>query len=499
MQLQLKRSQCPYLDTVVQDLRNQELTQEIRLSEGMPDIGRVLCAWGQPVLRGKEWRSDRVSFSGGLMLWVLYVPQEGGKEHWVEGWIPFQMEWDLPRDCPDGRLRIRCLTRFVDARGISARKLMVRAGIAVRAEAFVPNQAETVTPEKIPEQLQMCIRRWPLRLQVEAGETHLDLEEQLNLPEADFRPEAVLCCRLDPAVTESRVVGNKLVFRGNGNLHLICRSTQGKLRGFDFPMPFSQFAELDRDYGPEAAGDLTLSPTALETEVDEAGRISVRCGMAAQYLLTDRILLELGEDAYIPGREAQIHREDLELPVVLENRRENIYGEQTISADGADLVDLQLIPEFPRQRRSGDEVELTMPGQVQALYYGPDGMLNAASSRWEGKLNLRSGDGTMLNANPLAAQQPRAHMSGNGIALSWELPVELTTSGRQQMPMVTDVVPGQPIPKDPDRPSLILRRAGEQRLWDIARSADTTEDAIRRANNLTEEPTPEQILLIPVL
>ena len=52
--------------------------------------------------------------------------------------------------------------------------------------------------------------------------------------------------------------------------------------------------------------------------------------------------------------------------------------------------------------------------------------------------------------------------------------------------------------KDPNRPSLILRRAGDQCLWDIAKAAGSTMEAIRKANGLSGEPAPEQMLLIPV-
>ena len=43
----------------------KEETQEYKLPEGMPDVGRIIAAWGQVVLRGKEWRSRHMGLSGG--------------------------------------------------------------------------------------------------------------------------------------------------------------------------------------------------------------------------------------------------------------------------------------------------------------------------------------------------------------------------------------------------------------------------------------------------
>ena len=52
-------------------------------------------------------------------------------------------------------------------------------------------------------------------------------------------------------------------------------------------------------------------------------------------------------------------------------------------------------------------------------------------------------------------------------------------------------------PPEGPQPSLILRRMAEgETLWDIARQYRTDEEAIRAANELTED-RPEGMLLIP--
>ena len=104
MELQFRKSTIPYLNRVIREVQNQEQTQEIRLTDGMPDIGKILCAWGQVVVRSKEWRNDSASFSGGVMVWVLYAPEDGTQPRTLESWIPFLMKWDLPRDSRDVRL-----------------------------------------------------------------------------------------------------------------------------------------------------------------------------------------------------------------------------------------------------------------------------------------------------------------------------------------------------------------------------------------------------------
>ncbi len=94
---------------------------------------------------------------------------------------------------------------------------------------------------------------------------------------------------------------------------------------------------------------------------------------------------------------------------------------------------------------------------------------------------------------------PQLSFGGGSMTIREELPVLLTTSGGQGIPMVSALECGEDTEQDPQRPSLILRRAGTDTLWSIAKKCGSTVAAIRSANNLQEEPRPGQMLLIPVL
>ena len=160
-------------------------------------------------------------------------------------------------------------------------------------------------------------------------------------------------------------------------------------------------------------------------------------------------------------------------------------------------ADVQFLPDFPRQRRTEEGVELTYPGQFQVLYYGDDSRLHGSAVRWEGKQTLPAHDNSDITVVPMGADAQA--ITGNGkIQLKAELPLELNTMTEQTIPMVTGVELGQRKQPNPNRPSLILRRAGNSCLWDLAKASNSTMEAIRRANGLTGEPSPEQMLLIPV-
>ena len=159
---------------------------------------------------------------------------------------------------------------------------------------------------------------------------------------------------------------------------------------------------------------------------------------------------------------------------------------------------MPVLPDFPRQRPADGGVSLEYPGEYQILYYGEDGRLRASNGRWNGGQNLEAAENARITAVPIGTDVQA--VAGNGrIQLKLEIPVEMTATAEQSAPMVTGLEISQQKKQDPNRPSLILQRAGQMRLWDIAKASGSTVAAIRHANGLESEPVPDQMLLIPVL
>lgn len=497
MQIQFERNSCSGLRNVLAEVQNMEQTQEIRIPEGMPGISRIVSAWGQAVMRSKEWHGSSIHLSAGMMIWVLYIGEDGSTQC-TEGWIPFQIHWELPEICPDGTVRILCLPRYVDARSVSAGKMMVRAGVAALAEAWCPMEAPVYRPAEVPEEVELLQSTYPVRIPKESGEKRFLLEEELSLPGSAPIPRKLIYCRLEPAVTDQKVLSNKIVFRGNGNLHVLYESEEGQLHTWDFELPWSQFADLEGSHSQDAQTDIWVAPTAMELEVDEEGKFQLKGNLVAQYLVNDREMVELTEDAYSTGRELTVQMDTLELPALLDSRRENIYGEQTLPGQADLVTDVQFLPDFPRQRRMDGEITLDMPGFVQILYYGTDGSLQSASGRWEGKTTVPVDEDSRMSAQPLQGAEIQALPGGDTISVRTAAAVQMQFSAGQGIPMVTGIELGEPRPKDPERPSLVLRRTEHAGLWDLAKASGSTVEAIRKANHLTGEPEPGQLLLIPI-
>ena len=492
MELKFEKRGLPYLKTLLQEVQAQEQTQELRIPDGMPDIGQIVGTWGQVILRGKEWRGDSVGCNGGVMAHVLYAPEDGSGLRTMETWIPFQMKWNLDDDHRDGELRTQCLMRFLDARSISPRKMMLRCGVSCRMEALRRETAMAAVPGEVPEDVQLLKNRYLLRYPRAAGEKTFQLEETLPLPNV----RELVSCTCVPRLTETRMLSGKLVLRGSGMLHLVYLNREERLESRDLEIPISQLAEPEGDFSPDAQVEAVMAVTNLEAEPAEADQLRVKVGLLAQYGIDDRELVELVEDVYSPRRKVEPVMETLELPRILEQKQVTLPVRQTLRRSAHQIADVTYLPDFPVMRRSED-LQTELPGSFQVLFYDENGSISGTTARTEENWDMPLGVNTRVEATVLPGIPPAAS-AGTGMELKGESILSLQTTARQDLNMVAGLKLGEFMELPAGRPSLILRRAGNQDLWSIAKNTGSTMDAIRQANSLEGEPEESSILLIPV-
>lgn len=496
MEIKFSQEYCPCLRQVVDQIQTQEQTQEVRLPEAMPDIGRVLGAWGSVMIRSKEWRNGGMGVSGGVMAWAMYVPEDGAAPQCIECWIPFQMKWEFADTQRDGFIRIVPALKSIDARSTSARKMMVRANISLLGQGLEATDAAVFNPGEVPDDVQLLRNTYPMELPVESGEKLFQIDDELDLSGLTAPIDLILRYELTPVIQEQRIMASRLVFRGQGNVHLVYLS-DGKVMSYDTQVPFSQYTDLDREYGPNATAQITPIVTNLEIDRDE-GKIEVEASVAAQYVIYDRKMVELTEDAYSPRRDVTLNKQQLLLPTRLDQRTESVSVTQTMNLETLRIADGSCMFDLPRCQHNGDSAQMVIPGQFQALYYDLDGNIQCSSARFDQCVSMAADPGVDVDGMLLVDGSPKISMTGQQVELSVSPQLQITTSVQQGQPMVTGLEVGELGQPDPNRPSLILRRWGDDSLWDIAKACGSTEEAIRHANQLTEEAEKGKMLLIPV-
>ena len=138
MELEFAKMPVTCLRRNVWQTQDREFTQELRLGDDVPDIGTILSARGQCIIRGKEWQGDSIGVSGGVMVWILYAPADGGSPCCVEAWVSVQGKWPMADSHREGTIRTSWLLRGVDARVHTLRKMTNGVDGALLREGLCP-------------------------------------------------------------------------------------------------------------------------------------------------------------------------------------------------------------------------------------------------------------------------------------------------------------------------------------------------------------------------
>ncbi len=495
MELQFKKKTCSYVSELVSQCKEQELTDEIRLSDNMTDIGRVLGAWGQVLIRGKEWRPDRVAVSGGVMVWVMYIPENSNQPEMVETWLPFHEQWPIADTQHDGSIIVTGHLTFCDARSVSARKLMLRTGLCLDVHVYAPDSESIYSFEELPENVQVQVVSHRIMLPAEAGEKSFSMEEQLPIPSDCPKLQKLLRYNLLPQVMEVRVSGGRVIFRGVGTVHVVGMDEDGQLHSFDTEVPFSQYAQLDREYEEGAEAIVRLAVTNFELETVENQMLNMKLGLSGQYVIQESRTVDVVQDAYCPGHELELNRGAMNLPVVLQEHREVLAATRPNPCDGVRIADADFVPGMPEARSADGGTELLLSGRFCILYYDRQGQVQNMTVKWEQEQQLTHEKGVQVRSAVMPCGKVDATLNeANG-----QLQLEYTCCSSQGLEMLTGISMGQVCETEEDRPAMVVRKAGRESLWTIAKKTGSTVEAIRSMNGIPGEPDPEQVLLIPII
>ncbi len=485
MDLQFSKIPTDWLRPGLGNTKIQEQTLEVRLTDDAPDIGKVICAWGQPLLRSKQWNRGSAGVSGGVMAWVLYQSAQEGTLSSVACWVPFQTRWEIPEGERDGVLLANCYLQGVEARTLSARKLMVRCSLGLTGQTMTPVTAQLPQAGELPEDVQILKKTWDVLLPREAGEKMVSLEESLDIPEGGEIQKILYYC-LHPQISDCKLMADRAVFRGSALCHVLYQDSAGVPGSWDFTLPFSQFTELEREYGEDDRLLVTPQLAGLEMEVGEK-KLTVKASLLGQYLVLQKNRLETVMDAYSLTRKATLQTQELLLPWVTEILQTQERAEAPVNPEGRG-IDCACFLAPPRLDTGGGELAASFQ-----LLSASDTGYTAQTAPWQTQWSLPGmEDGAMfvwLTEQPQLVSPDKC-----------EAQIGAKAMGLDQMHMlvVSGMTLGEERESAPDRPSMILRRAQNQSLWQLAKEMGTTTQAILDANGLSQMPPEGSWLLIPV-
>lgn len=470
----------------------QELTAEMTVPETMPEIARVVDCFGTVTVQNRSVDSGSVSVGGGIQAGVLYVPEGAeGELQRIDVYLPFTATRKLP--APEGSvLFCRAWLRSVEARFINARKVLVRANLCSELKLLSPSEWAMHRLDRAPAGLECRQNVYPMCLPVCTAEKELQIADELLMPETCVAADSLLKWTADAVITDSKVVGDKAVFKGELRLRVLCRDEAGSVGAWAGAVPFSQYAELSCE--PGEAAELQVTPLLRHAEVDTDGQIDSRrlllnVTLGAQITVTAPVPVTLTEDAYYLGGHFAPEWETRTMEPLLDRQSATAELALDLPQEAEKLIDWTLLPDSPAEARGASELESAV--WVNLLYRDGSGALQGQIQRCTARTGCSGAADSVTEC--AVADAGGAEMREGRLRLN--LQADCKTWGQMNCRNLCGGT-AEPGPTG-DRPSLIVRR-GSGQLWELAKENGSTVAALRAANGLDADALEEErLLLIP--
>lgn len=501
MELELRRESVRCWETVCRTTVEQEETAEMIVPDACPDIWQVLDGAGKLLLQRKEAMEGKAELAGLLKVGILYQPEGDGPLESMEVTLPLSAAPDLPMLTRRCLLRVQPRVLSVDVHLLNPRKVLVRATWQMEVEGFAPQTLALAagTEEAEAYGIRQRTDRFQSLLTVNVQEKNFTYSDTLTLPAGRPTPARILGTWVEAACSEARVIGSKLVFKGEATLRVLCRGEDGGVFGETFHLPYSQLMDAGES-SEEALCDLHLLFTDVTCVLDgeDPRAFQVELTIQALAVLRKQTELPVLADLYSTDYDLTV----AESPVTAWTLRDRGEDQETLRATlpaqslPVEIIEVQASLGRAGQRQEGEERVLTQEVRLMVLYWGEDGPVclgqtvtveHRLSGPWP----------CAFTAELLRALTASA--AGEGVEVSCALAFRWMALEGGPVSAVERVTVGERLEPSADRPSVLLRavRSGES-LWDVAKACRATDQVILEASGLTSpDLCPGQVLLIP--
>ena len=508
MKLELKKQGFDSYECGAELTLTQEESAETIVPDYCPDIARIIETSGRIYLHNRELREGKAEITGSLRVHVLYTAEgESGIRSLVFS-IPFSVEGEGAALSECCYLMAETETEYLESRMLNPRKIFTHCKLVTRLRAYKRVPLEFCTDVEASPELSLQKRRERQHAVFLTGiaEKDFTFSDEMELSSGKEGAAELLSSEFSGTVTEAKVLGNKLVFKGMFHLSVLYRTQEGGCDISSSELPFSQIMELE-GVGEGAEPSVELQLTGCELQLDggdeEGRRIGVTLYVHATALLREERELNLLSDLYSTSYQCNFAASPLPLTCYRETmlRRQNIRETLEIGVVAESILAMQVHFGAVSVSREGTHATLRCGASVKAMYQDEGGATLVAERCIDVTSALELEEDCKLKAKAVCPGDIQSGFTERGIEVRFPVEFQIEAVRTVKRICIDSVELDEDAPKDTaNAPSLVLRCLGAQEsAWDLAKRYHTTIETILSANQMEkEEELPrEKLLLIP--
>ncbi len=500
MEMELQHQTLEGFRPVFDSLLTQEETLESIVPDSFPDVARIVSAAGKVFMKDMAAGEGTLKVVGSACVNILYIPEGEEIPRALEVTIPFQCVKDCPQIHEGCTVHGRSFTPIADARAVNPRKLLVRVNLALHVTAYAQDIREVTCDAAssdgcaIEKRLSQCKDN----IITEVLEKPFLFSDVLRQPASKPTMEELLYCRPELGAVDAKIIGKKLVFKGDILLTVLYRS-ENAICPARFELPFSQIVDLE-SATEDCEAEVSVSLRSVDCRLQE-GELEVTVEALAQAALWTQKSVTLMSDVYCTSCPLDVERTPCTLCSSAEHssRRETARQFCESGIPAKQVLDCSVAVASMASEPIEGGISYTAQVNAEVLYLSEDNALCCVSFSIPASCDVMNPAGSACRCHCRPTGEATAVPVTGGLEVRFEMEFEWTVTQEQQLPCVSSMRPGTVAADSGPRPSVIIRVVGDgESLWDIAKACGSTIRDICGANDLAgEEVQKGTLLLIP--
>lgn len=507
MELELKKTTLDNYESSGEVTLTQEETTEVIVPDYCPDIARIIAADGKVYIHSRELRDGKAAVAGTVRVTVLYTPDGEGGIRTLEFAMPFNAESDNRALADCVFLDADTHTEFLESRMLNPRKVFTHCKLVTRLTGY--QKAPLCFCTDLEAEDRLCVEKRQeqqrVTLLTHIAEKDFTFTEEMNLSPGREGAAELLNSQVSSSVTESKIVGSKLIFKGVFSVSLLYRSVDGKYYTTASALPFSQIMEVE-GAAEGCIPSLRLQMTGTDLQIDgddaEGRQIAVTLYLHAIALLREEQEITLLNDLYSTSYETTYEAAPLSITGFYETftRRHTVREVLEIGVVADSILSLSACCGAVSVSREGETTVLRTEANVRALYLDEGGVPLVAERSFDITNQLELPEDCKVTASAVCPEEIQGSLGDRGIEVRFPVDFRAEAVSRLKRVCINSAkLDTESTKETAGTPSLVLRCLGKQEsAWDLAKKYNTTIAMILAANQLEDGEIPrEKLLLIP--
>ncbi len=483
----------------------QIVDSDMTLPDYCPDIKSILRCSVEPGIKSVNVTGNRITAQGNAVIRLVYVSTDD-KISCFEQNFPMDKYVEMNALTAECQAVATAKVSYVNCRAVSPRRVDIHGCISVMFSVFRCEKQEFVS-DVSDNHTQLKYQSLNVCDAVGCTSKLFDMSEVVPVGDTESPVKSIAYADGFSVINEIKAVNNKLLLKGEFVLNAVLCCEDGTVRKTEHIMPISRIIELD-GLDESCICDISTKVSSLDVQLraDENGNMQnldmAVCIRTFVCAYRERKCACV-QDAYSLKSELELSKSAVEVKRYVQTLDENFLVAFQTELDGCEkgeIIDCRCDGVTNVSAFSPDGVEVSGTVTVCITYLDDEGK-PAMAQRQNDYHFIKSFDGVdgKLSCEcDVCAVAVSANGRGSALSVKVQLNIRGIVFETRNVSAVSDVSVVNPSKSSHASSITVYFSESGESLWDIAKRYNTSEEAIRRRNNISGDVIEtEKMLIIP--